>query len=128
MSATGNEREASPARNESEWRRESGRGMGSFPRGVEVLIKKASVDVAFRERLFAQRGGAAAAIGLELDPAEAVMLSAIPPRSAYPDHHSHHRSATAPAGVFGPSCRRHARGAGRWPCGVQTGEIQRNPT
>jgi hypothetical protein len=48
------------------------------PRGIEVLVKKASVDAQFRERLLDQRGDVAAEIGLELDPAERAMLSAIP--------------------------------------------------
>lgn len=56
----------------------SGRSTGSIPRGIEVLVKKAAVDPAFRELLFEQRGAAAAAIELELDPAENAMLSAIP--------------------------------------------------
>jgi hypothetical protein len=56
----------------------SGRNTGAVPRGIEVLVKKAAVDGKFRELLLDQRGGAATFIGLELDPAEAVMLSAIP--------------------------------------------------
>jgi len=56
----------------------SGRSTGAVPRGIEVLVKKAAVDSEFRELLLEQRGRAAAAIGLELDPAEAAMLSAIP--------------------------------------------------
>jgi hypothetical protein len=56
----------------------SGRSTGAVPRGIEVLVKKAAVDAEFRELLFEQRGGAAGALGLELDPAEATMLSAIP--------------------------------------------------
>ena len=56
----------------------SGRSNFAFPRGIEVLVKKAAVDPEFRELLFEQRGGAAAAIELELDPAENAMLSAIP--------------------------------------------------
>ena len=56
----------------------SGRGTGTIPRGLEVLVKKAAVDPAFRELLFEQRGAAATGIGLELDPAENAMLSAIP--------------------------------------------------
>ena len=56
----------------------SGRGNVTVPRGIEVLVKKAAVDPEFRELLFEQRGGAAAAIELELDPAENAMLSAIP--------------------------------------------------
>jgi hypothetical protein len=49
-----------------------------IPRGIEVLVKKASVDAQFCERLLDQRGDAAAEIGLELDPAERAMLNAIP--------------------------------------------------
>jgi len=56
----------------------SGRRTGVVPRGIEVLVKKAVVDLEFRERLLEQRGKAADAIGLELDPAEAAMLGAIP--------------------------------------------------
>jgi hypothetical protein len=56
----------------------SGRSNGTIPRGIEVLVKKAAVDPEFRELLFEQRGGAAAAIELELDPAEHAMLNAIP--------------------------------------------------
>jgi hypothetical protein len=56
----------------------SGRCTGTIPRGIEVLVKKAAVDPAFRELLFEQRGAAATGIGLELDPAENAMLSAIP--------------------------------------------------
>src|SRR5208283_2366807 len=56
----------------------SGRGMGTIPRGVEVLLKKAAVDAEFRELLCEQRIRAAEAIGLELDAAESAMLNAIP--------------------------------------------------
>jgi hypothetical protein len=56
----------------------SGRNTGTIPRGIEVLVKKAAVDPEFRELLFEQRGAAAAAIELELDPAENAMLNAIP--------------------------------------------------
>jgi len=56
----------------------SGRNTGTIPRGIEVLVKKAAVDPDFRELLFERRGGAAAAIELELDPAEDAMLNAIP--------------------------------------------------
>ena len=48
--------------------------MRDIPRGIEVLIKKAAVDVAFRQRLLAERSEAAQAIGLTLTPAEAAML------------------------------------------------------
>ncbi|MGD1086436.1 MAG: hypothetical protein ABSA47_16995 [Verrucomicrobiota bacterium] len=56
----------------------SGRNNVPVPRGIEVLVKKASVDAGFRELLLKQRGKAAATIQLELDPAENAMLSAIP--------------------------------------------------
>ena len=56
----------------------SGRSNVLVPRGIEVLVKKASVDAAFRELLLSQRGKAAASIELELDPAETAMLDAIP--------------------------------------------------
>lgn len=56
----------------------SGRSTGTIPRGIEVLVKKAAVDPEFRELLFEQRGAAAAAIELELDPAEHAILNAIP--------------------------------------------------
>ena len=50
----------------------------AIPRGIEVLVKKASVDPAFRTLLLERRAGAAREIALELDPAEAAMLNAIP--------------------------------------------------
>ena len=48
------------------------------PRGIEILVKKALVDGAFRRQLLTERSGAAERIGLALDPAEAAMLDAIP--------------------------------------------------
>lgn len=54
-----------------------GRGVAGIPRGMEVLVKKASVDDAFRALLLEKRDAAAAEIGLELDPAEVVMLRAV---------------------------------------------------
>jgi hypothetical protein len=56
----------------------SGKSNGRIPRGIEVLVKKASVDAAFCEVLLSERAEAAARIDLELDTAEAAMLSAIP--------------------------------------------------
>jgi acyl carrier protein len=47
-------------------------------RGIEVLVKKAAVDPAFRAELLAHRAAAAERIGLQLDPAEAMMLAATP--------------------------------------------------
>ncbi len=49
-----------------------------IPRGVEVLVKKAAVDPAFKKMLLKERAGAAEAIALELEPAEAAMLNAVP--------------------------------------------------
>jgi len=49
------------------------------PRGIEVLLKKASVDRAFRALLLEKRDGAADAIGLTLSPSEAVIIRGIPP-------------------------------------------------
>ena len=51
---------------------------GSIPQGIEVLVKKASVDAEFKEVLLAERDAAAKRIGLSLDPAEAMMLQVIP--------------------------------------------------
>jgi hypothetical protein len=55
-----------------------GQDVGAVPRGIEVLVKKASVDPAFRERLLRDRARAADSIGLTLAPAEALMLNAVP--------------------------------------------------
>lgn len=52
--------------------------VGSIPRGIEVLVKKASVDQEFREALMERRADVAGDIGLELEPAEIAMLSTIP--------------------------------------------------
>lgn len=56
----------------------SGTGVGAIPRGIEVLLKKASVDPEFRRALLEQRGDAARQIDLELTEAERTMLAAIP--------------------------------------------------
>lgn len=48
------------------------------PRGLEVLLKKASVDEKFRALLLERRSHAAETISLELDPAEALMLDSLP--------------------------------------------------
>ena len=78
MSEQDNEMEAVPTTIVGGWPPGSGRDVGTIPRGVEVLLKKAAVDAEFRDRLLAERGSAAAAIELELDPAERAMLKAIP--------------------------------------------------
>lgn len=53
-------------------------GVGMIPRGIEVLVKKAAVDADFRRLLLEQRSDAAAAIGLVLQPSEAMLLRQIP--------------------------------------------------
>jgi len=55
-----------------------GKALGDIPRGVEVLIKKASVDPWFKALLLSQRAAAAEAIGLVLAPAEVALLNFIP--------------------------------------------------
>ncbi len=55
-----------------------GRGRGEIPHGIEVLIKKAAVDGAFRRVLLKTRAQAARKIGLELTPPEIAMLDATP--------------------------------------------------
>jgi len=56
----------------------AGKGVGEIPRGIEVLVKKASVDAGFRKVLLEKRADAAQEIGLALDPAEKMMLNAVP--------------------------------------------------
>lgn len=53
-------------------------GQTSFPRGIEVLLKKAVVDPEFKDLLLARRAAAAETIGLKLDPVEAMMLETAP--------------------------------------------------
>ena len=55
-----------------------GKQVGTIPRGIEVMVKKASVDAEFRALLLAKRGDAAREIGLELEPAEVAMLDGVP--------------------------------------------------
>ncbi|HPD16599.1 MAG TPA: hypothetical protein PLE19_16720 [Planctomycetota bacterium] len=55
-----------------------GKTVGAIPRGIEVLVKKASVDADFRRLLLEKRAGAAREIELTLEPAEAMMLDAVP--------------------------------------------------
>jgi hypothetical protein len=49
-----------------------------IPRGVEVLVKKAAVDPAFKKLLLERRAEAAESIALTLSPAEEAMLAAVP--------------------------------------------------
>ncbi|MHC5056752.1 MAG: hypothetical protein ACYTKD_18870 [Planctomycetota bacterium] len=55
-----------------------GTEVGDVPRGIEVLVKKAAVDAEFKALFLRERAEAAKAIALDLDPAEAAMLGAIP--------------------------------------------------
>lgn len=59
-----------PSEDEPGWR--------GTPRGLEVLLKKASVDEEFRALLLEKRSEAGQTIALTLDPAEAAMLDAMP--------------------------------------------------
>lgn len=56
----------------------SGTQVSNIPRGIEVLVKKASIDLDFRQLLLQERGEAAGEIDLELSEAEKNMLSSIP--------------------------------------------------
>ena len=56
----------------------SGTRVGAIPRGVEVLLKKASVDPEFCQLLLEKRAEAAQTIDLELTEAEREMLTQIP--------------------------------------------------
>lgn len=66
-----------------------------FPLGIEVLLKKASVDREFRKALVEKRSAAAAEIGLDLSPSEAAVLDTVPrshiekiiDRTTIPDEH-----------------------------------------
>ena len=55
-----------------------GKEVGDIPRGIEVLVKKASVDGNFRKLLMERRAQAAGEIGLKLEPPEVAMLNAAP--------------------------------------------------
>ena len=55
-----------------------GQGGSGIPRGIEILVKKASVDLLFKQVLLDKRSGAAEMIGLALDPTEVAMLDSIP--------------------------------------------------
>jgi hypothetical protein len=52
--------------------------MEDIPRGIEILVKKASVDPAFRKLLLETRADAAREIGLELEPTEIAMIDNVP--------------------------------------------------
>lgn len=56
----------------------SGKPLGPLPRGIEILLKKASVDAEFKNRLLDDPESAARSIELNLDPIEQAMLRHIP--------------------------------------------------
>jgi len=56
----------------------SGKEIDSVPRGIEILVKKASVDPTFKETLLKERATAANRIGLSLEETEVTMLNNIP--------------------------------------------------
>ena len=58
-----------------------GETIGATPRGLEVLLKKASLDKAFRKVLLADPEKAARKIQLDLSEAEEAMLRSIPRRA-----------------------------------------------
>ena len=52
--------------------------MGTVPRGIEVLVKKASIDPTFKSLLIEKRSEAAKEINLALDSSETAILNSIP--------------------------------------------------
>ncbi len=57
---------------------DEGRALGRVPRGVEVLLKKASLDAEFKNALLKEPGDAARSIELELSEGERALLRAVP--------------------------------------------------
>ncbi len=55
-----------------------GANVGDVPRGLEVLVKKAAVDPAFKKLLLEKRAGAADSISLKLEAEEEAILNAVP--------------------------------------------------
>ncbi len=86
----------------------SGQRLGPIPRGVEVLVRKASVDPDFKQLLLSDRAEAARRIDLTLDSTEAVMLAAVPTeqleaiiaRTTVPQEHRRAFLGTAAAGML----------------------------
>ena len=56
----------------------AGKPVGKIPRGIEVLVKKASIDSVFKTLLLEKRADAAKEIELALEPSEVMMLNAVP--------------------------------------------------
>ena len=55
-----------------------GTSVGNIPRGIEVMIKKASVDPEFRKLLIGKKAEAANSIDLQLDKTETAIINSIP--------------------------------------------------
>jgi acyl carrier protein len=80
-----------------------------IPQGIEVLVKKASVDPAFRALLLERPEAAVAEIGLALGPAEAMMLRSVPreqlaaviARTSVPEEHRRAFLGQAAAAMLG---------------------------
>jgi acyl carrier protein len=80
-----------------------------IPQGIEVLVKKASVDPAFRALLLDRPEAAVGQIGLELGPAEAMMLRSVPreqlaaviARTTVPEEHRRAFLGQAAAAMLG---------------------------
>jgi len=56
----------------------SGKDLGEVPKGIEILVKKASVDATFKDALLKLRSKAAELIELTLETSEEMMLNTIP--------------------------------------------------
>ncbi|MGA2066038.1 MAG: Os1348 family NHLP clan protein [Thermoguttaceae bacterium] len=81
----------------------------AIPQGIEVLVKKASVDAAFRALLLERPEEAVGQIGLDLGPAEAMMLRSVPreqlaaviARTSVPEEHRRAFLGQAAAAMLG---------------------------
>jgi hypothetical protein len=51
---------------------------GNIPQGIEILVKKASIDSIFRAILLEKRAEAAKEIELSLNPSETIIINTIP--------------------------------------------------
>jgi hypothetical protein len=80
-----------------------GQGQVTIPRGIDVLVKKASVDPEFRDKLLTERAEAAIEIDLKLSAAEKAMLNTVP-------------EVTLSRSLTTPLCRMSTVGyfSGRW--------------
>lgn len=109
----------------------------TFPRGIEVLLKKAAVDPEFRALLLDDLEKAAEMIALELDPVERSMLKTMPPkqlaiiidRTTVPQAQRRAFLGTAAAAMLAALTgvsNAHAGGEPQWGQGSSTGGIRPN--